>query len=383
MQSANFLPFAGIFADEILDAVIETRVIEEVKERTMKFLVRLDHHHHVIARYLYHRVRTDGPITHFWITTVRETCRILAQHTNSENDTARVELLERSACLCLAVREGSSVFEKLSKEEAEFSAESEAGRTLANSLALAAWMGDKTLVVSLKHSPDWLDSDPDPESFFGRPSWAAAAQGHADIVQFFLDQGASPCQPESSEAPSFELSKTPLGVAAYMGHENITRLYLQPPYYRAEVRPELRSAVFYAAEGNQPTTLKYILEHYRETSTPHAFLYAIDGALVASCRRGAPLSVRILLDYGADANESDTISHSCLQLAAISGDTQVVKMLLEAGASLEADCWVHRRTSTRRLQKRRQASALVEASRRDNHALTKLIADKQQELSKS
>lgn len=382
--STNSPPFTGILADEILDAVIKTRVIEEVQEKHPQIIYRLEHHHNVIARYLYHRVRTDGPITHSWITTIRETCLNLVQNTNSENDTGRMEQLQRSACMCLAVREGASVFEKLSKEEVELSPEFEVGRALANSLTLAAWVGDKTLVESLRNSPEWLDPDPDMQSFFGRPSWAAATQGHAEIAQVFLDHGALSYQPGFFNGPSFEISKTTLGAAAYMGHENITRLYLQPQYYHAEMRPEIRAAIIYAAEANQPTTLKYLLEHYKDTSTPLEFLGAIDTGLVVSCRRGAPISVRILLDYGADVDESDAVPHSCLQLAAVAGDTQVVKMLLDAGASLKPKSWVYRRTCTTSTcchqQKRLQPSALREAGRRDNHAITKLIADKQQEL---
>ncbi|CAG8980333.1 hypothetical protein HYALB_00012695 [Hymenoscyphus albidus] len=355
-----------ILADRILDAVIKNGVIEEVASRHVRRM-RISYHYDVIARYLYHRVCTDDPVTHAWIMTIRETCRTLAQHTNSEKNTERVKLLQRSACLCLAVNAGSSVFEILNGNEKDDRKEFE-GEVSANCFAIAAWLGDMTLVESFSQ-----EMDPDPRSFFGRPSWAAAAQGHVHISQFLLNRGALPYNPKFSEGFDFQLSKSPLGVAAYMGHENITRLYLQPPHYCPEVRREEVTAIGYAGQGNQPATLTCLVEHYKSISTSLEYLDAIDGALVWSCRRGAAKSVRILLDLGADVNESDQGPRSCLQLAAVAGDTQVVKMLLIAGASLEPGSWIHRRTSTRSVQKRRRMSALAEARARDNHEITRLL----------
>ncbi|RDL36636.1 uncharacterized protein BP5553_05988 [Venustampulla echinocandica] len=357
------------FANEIFDAVITTRVIEDAAIYSLG-LFRIAYHHNVIARYLYHRVCTDGSVTHPWITTIRETSQMLAQHTSLENDAARVELIERGACLCLAVNAGCGVFRVMKREEKDDRAQLE-GCTWANCLAIAAWIGDKTLVEALNKGSD-------PPSFFGRPSWAAAAQGHADILQFFLDEGALPYEPTFVAGPNFSRSKSPLGAAAYMGQENTARLYIRPPYYCSETQLEEKTAVYFAAQGNQPTTLKVLLEHCRENSTPQEFLSIIDGALVWSCRRGATICAQILLDYGADVNESDTAPRSCLQLAVIAGNAPIVKMLLDAGASLEADGMVHRRSSTILTQRKRQKDALTEAYRRDNTAIIKMIEDRRE-----
>jgi len=332
----------------------------------------MNYHHDVIALYLYHRVCTDGPVAHAWITTIRETCRMLAHDTSSENDTARLELFERSACLCLAVNVGSRTFEVLKGEEKDDRTQLEGG-TSVNCLAIAAWIGDIALVKSYNKGSDH-------PSFFGRPSWAAAAQGHAEIVQFFFDQGALPYEPDFIEGPNFNLSKSPLGVAAYMGHENIVQLYVQASYHFPEILREEVTAFYYAAQGDQPGTLKYLLEHHKGISTQQQFLYNIDGALVWSCRVGAPVSVRILLDYGADVNESDPAPRSCLQLAAIANNARIVKMLLDAGASLEPNNMIHRRASVRPMERRRQKSALAEAKLRDNAVIVELLEEKQREL---
>ncbi|CAG8956606.1 hypothetical protein HYFRA_00011917 [Hymenoscyphus fraxineus] len=353
-----------VFAKEILEAVIETRVIEEVASRSHR-LLRIEHHHDVTARYLDHRVRTDGSVTHPWIATIRETCRLLAQYTNSEHDVARVELYRRNACLCLALNAGRDVYDILVKECTDRKKEFEGSdNSRANCLTIAAWMGDGSLVESLTKG-----MDRDPLSFFGRASWAAAAQGHADLLQLFLHQGALPYNPDFVQGPRFELSKSPLAVAAYMGHENIIRLYIQ--HYCPEIQQEEFTGINYAAKGNQPTTLHLLLEHHKRTSTVQEYQKTIDVALIRSSGRGAPDSLRILLDHGVDVNASLDFPLSCLQYAAIAGDTQTVKLLLDAGASLEPMVW----------NGRTRPSALKEASRRDNHALTKLISDKHQELS--
>ncbi|CAG8981438.1 hypothetical protein HYALB_00013631 [Hymenoscyphus albidus] len=353
-----------VFAKEILEAVVETRLIEEVASKSHR-LLRIEHHHDVTARYLDHRVRTDGSVTHPWIAIIRETCRLLAQHTKSEHDVARVELCRRNACLCLAVNAGRDVYDILVKECTDSKKAFEGSdNSLVNCLTIAAWIGDGTLVESLTKG-----MDQDSMSFFGRPSWAAAAQGHADLLQLFLNQGALPYNPDFVQGPRFELSKSPLAVAAYMGHENIIRLYLQ--HYCPEMQQEELMGIFYAAKGNQPTTLQLLLEHHKTTSTVQEYQETIDVALTMSSGRGAPDSLRILLDHGANVNKSLDFPLSCLQYAVIAGDTQTVKLLLDAGASLEPMVW----------NERTRPSALKEASRRDNHALTKLISDKQQGLS--
>ncbi|KAF2274410.1 ankyrin [Westerdykella ornata] len=361
------------FADEIFDAVITTRVIEEVTEGYL-MQWRLAHHPEVIARYLYHRVRTDGSATHPWITTIRETSQMLAQHTGSENDFARVELLERNMCLCLAVNAGPRIFSVLKGEDEDGKTQLEGG-TWANCLAIAAWIGDKTLVESLNRGSD-------PPSFFGSPSWAAAAQAHVDILQLFLDQGALPYDPTSSpfSTPYYDLSRGPLPVAAYMGRENIVRLLLEPPYYCSEIQDDEKMSICYAAEGNHPTLLKLLLEHYKRNSTPQEFLAVINHGLVCSCRCGVQIPAKIFVDYGADVNASDSSANSCLQLAARTGNAAVVKMLLDAGASLKAESIVHRHISSRVTHRQRQKDPLWQARRLGYTEVIRLLENKQREL---
>ncbi|KAK8054858.1 hypothetical protein PG993_000085 [Apiospora rasikravindrae] len=203
-------------------------------------------------------------------------------------------------------------------------------------------------------------SDPDSPSFFGRPSWAAAAHDHLEVLQFFLDRGARVQDPRDKDRANSEIGKTALGVAAYMGHQRI-----------------LPRAIYFAAQGNRPDTLRCLLERYRETETRrNSFLRTLDSTLVCASRRGAALATGVLLEFGADPNESDNMPRSCLQNAARAGDAETVRLLVEAGASCEASWWVRRRTEPE-LEKtgRLRCDALTEAGARGYRDIEEIIEE--------
>ncbi|KAF2690091.1 ankyrin [Lentithecium fluviatile CBS 122367] len=369
-QSIKVCLVCRLFADAFLDAIITTRVIEDVNESHSK-MIKIQYHHNVIARYLHHRTSTDQSDVHPWIATIRDTSQMLAQYTKSEHDPAKIELLERSACSCLAANKGETVFKELNRQWG-YPILSEGGIE-ANCLTVAAWMGDMDLVKLLHKGSD-------PLAFFGRPSWAAATQGHRDVLQFCLDEGALPYEPTYKSGPNFALHRSPLAAAAFMGRETIVELYLQQPHYRSEMRGDGDLAVFFAAQGNQVNTLKMLLDHVKAKAAPQDWLSTVDWALICSCRRGASASAKIALDYGADINETDRSPRSCLQLAAISGSAPLVKLLLDAGAPLEAVDTLRKRSSGRTLQMRRYRDALFEAKRRGHPQIVQLIEERQQVL---
>ncbi|KAK8087863.1 hypothetical protein PG997_002824 [Apiospora hydei] len=112
-----------------------------------------------------------------------------------------------------------------------------------------------------------------------------------------------------------------------------------------EVEREVSKAINYAAYANQPQTLRTLLGHYKQTHTKQEFLEQLDFTLVLySCKRGAPDTTHVLLEYGAHPNETDNKPRSCLQLAARSGDAATVKALLDAGAHLGAPQYKQHRT---------------------------------------
>lgn len=325
-------------------------------------------HHNVIARYLHSRVCLDGPDYHPWIATIRDTSRMLAKYTNSRNDPAKYEFLERTACACLAHNRGMSVFTCLQNPRYEYPVPSEGGMD-GNCLAVAAWMGDLDLVKSLHKGSD-------PLAFFGRPSWAAATQGHLEILQFCLDNGALPYEPTFSNGPSFNLDRSSLASAAFMGHENIVKFFLQYPHYRSRFGGEEAISVYFAAQGNHANTLRIMLEHSRKITGDKEFMSRVDWSLVVACRRGAFDTAKVALEeYGASILETDKSPRSCLQLAVRASNPELVKLLLDAGAPLKAD-GVERqrfRDISKRMTKRRDA--LTEAKKRDHPTIIRLIEE--------
>jgi ankyrin repeat protein len=232
-------------------------------------------------------------------------------------------------------------------------------------------MGDLELVKS-------LHTGSDPLTFFGRPSWAAAAQGHGDVVQFCFDRGALPYEPTDKGGPNFRLSRTPLGAAAYMGHEDIVRLYLQQDYYRSfSERSDAGLAAYFAAQGNQANTLRVILEHVQSNAKHHEFLGIVDWSLVCSCRRGALDAAKVaLFEYGADVNETDLGPRSCLQLAVMSDNAQLVSLLLDAGAGLAAPNVIRQRSTGEVTPRRRQVDALLVAKKRGYATIVQMLEEK-------
>ncbi|KAK8097434.1 hypothetical protein PG984_016573 [Apiospora sp. TS-2023a] len=277
--------------------------------------------------------------------TIRETCQLFCQHAGLKNDVLQVRRIEYSACYCLALLKRASVFKVLSGLSRAIQPEPEMeGSIRLNCCTIAALTGKLPLVKLFS-----TGSDLDPPTFFGRPSWAAAAHGQVEVMRFLLEQGTTTPGPKLDRKTYLEFGQTALGVAAYMGHQSIVQLYLRSPFTGPDVELQLERAIHYAAQGNQPGTLWSLIRRCRETDTSQGktfFLRAIDRALVCASRRGGPASlvVRVLLDYGADLNETDNIPRSCLQNAARAGDTETVRMLVEAGASCEASRWVRRRT---------------------------------------
>ncbi|KAK7941340.1 uncharacterized protein PG986_013727 [Apiospora aurea] len=373
-QSMKSRAVCRAFANEVLDALITTRVIEEIVEADETALERLRPNFDIIARYLHHRVRTDRcDNSHPWILTISETSELLAKSMASLGEHVPSDRIEASACLCLAVNAGDGVFKallRLKNHDRSYAKEHLQGGTRENSLAVAAWMGKSKLIESLLVGDVFAlgaQTDPDPLSLFGRPSWAAAVSGNVDLFEFFLKRGAKPFEPTFKWNRRLILGDSPLGAAAYMGHDSIVRLIL------GEVPPPQ------CGKGSQNHTEQESLEQLDFT------------LVIYSCKRGAPDTTRVLLEYGAHPNETDNKPRSCLQLAARSGDTATVKVLLDAGAHLGAPQYKQHRTRPEHdgyrrgimSPRARRADALEEARKRNYPDIVWLLEERKREIEQS
>jgi hypothetical protein len=96
--------------DEILDAVITTKVIEQVAYCVRK-CVKIENRFDLISRYLHHRVSTERSSSQPWITAIRETSRPLAKLSKSGDNAMELKFLERSVCACFAAEYRVHVFD--------------------------------------------------------------------------------------------------------------------------------------------------------------------------------------------------------------------------------------------------------------------------------
>ena len=173
---------------------------------------------------------------------------------------------------------------------------------------------------------------------FGRSSWAAAAQGYLEVLLYLLDKSALPYEPHEQNGNLHDVWMSALITAAYMGRDNIVRMYLQLLYYRLETETNrLFQPVFAAVQGNQTHTLRTLLDRHHADASPQKYMRTIDIAFVQACKRGEADLGRVLLEYGADVHETDGSARSCLQLVAMCGSIPLVIMLLDAGAIDEAN----------------------------------------------
>lgn len=149
----------------------------------------------------------------------------------------------------------------------------------------------------------------------------AAHLGHISAVSLLLQHGAE-VNLQCSEG------YTPLRVAARSGHIAIVRLLLQ-----ARADPLLRSArelaINEAVDGNHPEVVALLLENGSHVESPDFFGMSLLGKAAA---RGMTAVVRVLLAAGADPARPGPLHMRPLDAAIQACNQEILTMLLEHGA---------------------------------------------------
>ncbi|MCL7046394.1 hypothetical protein MKW94_021018, partial [Papaver nudicaule] len=141
-----------------------------------------------------------------------------------------------------------------------------------------------------------------------------------------------------SSQPNFEIFK-----AAYTGNlNNFKSLALSYAEKKGVgvgkaigklVDEEGKGCLLYAAEGNNVEVCKYLLEtlkldvHSKDGKGQTPLYYAI--------KEGDLITVRYLLEKGANVDASDDTGHTPLQCAAAMGDTTIIALLLSKGVHVD------------------------------------------------
>lgn len=170
-------------------------------------------------------------------------------------------------------------------------------------------------------------------SEYQTPLIAAAQEGDLDIVRYLVQQGADVNKPTGNDR------KSPLTVAAYRGHIDIVRYFVQNGADPNNPPPDddFGSALIGALDGKECAT--FLLENGSDINMIVAGEYG--SALAAAARMNSIEMVKLLLEAGADVNASlpSTTNGSALTAVAPrrgTGSTEkVLRCLLDAGALVD------------------------------------------------
>jgi ankyrin repeat protein len=184
-------------------------------------------------------------------------------------------------------------------------------------LVASASMNFKGMITSLISKEAKLElRDP-----FGRTAlFTSVANGHSEVVQILLDEGA--------DASTFiDSGLTAMGIAAYNGHIDIVKLLLD---HRADasIRSRGRTPVNIAASSGQVDVVKLLLDRGVDASIPSNSGWT---PVNAAASNGHVDIVKLLLDHGVDPSIPSNEGWTPVKSATHNGHIDIVKLLLDRG----------------------------------------------------
>jgi GTPase SAR1 family protein len=176
----------------------------------------------------------------------------------------------------------------------------------------------------------YLDAGADPNSQPGSDGaaiHAAAAFGHANIVNILLKKGAA----INAKGPS---GTSPLQIAAAEGHLAVVRLLLHKGAQIDQTSQLHGTALSAAASRARVEIVRFLLKKEANVNMVGG---PYGNALQAGAWVGSSAIVEALLGAGADINARGDGDCTALQIAAFAGHANVIRSLLKLGGTFNID----------------------------------------------
>lgn len=176
-----------------------------------------------------------------------------------------------------------------------------------------------------------LDANADIDSRYGESCSTAlhiaAEQGHSNIVQALLKNGASVDLQN-------DLGKTPLWFAVNEGHTEISQMLLDAGASPSPSGTEHELLLFAALNNGSVDIVSSLLKAGANVDATVPFTGIT--LLHTAAEKGDLALVRLLLKAGAHVNPRTVTGATPLHQAAVHGRTEVAMLLLDAGADIDA-----------------------------------------------
>jgi ankyrin repeat protein len=156
------------------------------------------------------------------------------------------------------------------------------------------------------------------------PLYYASFEGHREVVKLLLEAGAN------TEIAENVLGWTPLMTATYEEHVDVVKLLLENRANINNVNGNIETALYIASNYGITNVMHILLEHKANTEIQEL----TNGwtALHVACRNNEIEAVRLLLNAGADVDAQD---HQHRKPIILTEDPEIIKLLtkLEGGYS--------------------------------------------------